>query len=61
MCIADMLSCAYLQLQSSTCKADYQLNQEARLYKEIENIDPAMHVQLSENGLEEGRHPQQAY
>jgi len=41
MYIADMLSCAYLPVQSSTCKTDYQnfqINQEAKLYKEIEEI-----------------------
>ena len=38
MYITDMLSCAYLQVQSSAHKTDYQifqLNQEAKLYKEI--------------------------
>jgi len=44
MYIADMLSCAYLPVQSSTCKADYQINHEAKLYKKIEEIDPASHV-----------------
>ena len=51
MYIADMLSRAYLQLHSPTFKTDYQifqLNQEAKLYKEI---DPAKHVLLSEIGL----------
>ena len=49
-----MLIRAYLQVQSPTRKTDYQifqLNQEAKLYKEIEEIDPAKHVHLSENGL----------
>ena len=54
MYIADMLSRAYLQVQSPARKTDhqiFQLNQEAKLYKEIEEIDPAKHVRLSENGL----------
>ena len=51
MYITDMLSCAYLQVQSSAHKTDYQifqLNQEAKLYKEV---NPAKHVRLSENRL----------
>jgi len=54
MYIADMLSRAYLQEQTPNNKTEYQifqLRQEARLYKEIEEIDPALHVRLSENGL----------
>jgi len=54
MYIADMLSRAYLQVQSSAHKTDYQifqLNQEVKLYKEIEEVNPTKHVQLSENGL----------
>ena len=54
MYIADMLSRAYLHEQTAANKTEYQifqLHQESRLYKEIEEIDPAMHVLLSENGL----------
>jgi len=54
MHIADMLSRAYLQEQTPTSKTEYQifqLQQEHRLYKEIEEVDPALHVRLSENGL----------
>ena len=54
MYIADMLSWAYLQEQAPTSVSNYQifqLHQEARLYKEIEDIDAAMHVRLSERGL----------
>ena len=29
----------------------FQLQQEARLYKEIKGVDPALHVRVSENGL----------
>ena len=52
MHIADMLGCAYLQEQTQTNTTEYQifqLQQEARLYKEIEEVDPALHVRLSEN------------
>lgn len=54
MHIADMLSRAYLQEQALENKTEYQifqLQQEERLYKEIEEVDPALHVRLSENGL----------
>ena len=47
MYIADMLSCAYLQEQTPTFKTEYQifqLQQEVQLYKEIEEVDPALHV-----------------
>ena len=55
MYIADMLSHAYLHEEPSTSKGDYQLfqlSQEAQVYKEIEEIDPAKHVWLSVQGLE---------
>ena len=54
MYITDMLSRAYLHEQIPTHRADYeivQLHQENRLYKEIEENDPAKHVRLSDNGL----------
>lgn len=54
MYIADMLSRAYLHEKPSTSKTDYQLfqlSQEAQVYKEIEEIDPAKHVRLSLQGL----------
>ena len=54
MYIADMLSRAYLHEKPSTSKTDYQLfqlSQEAQVYKEIEEIDPAKHVLLSLQGL----------
>ena len=54
MYIADMLSWAYLHEKPSTSKTDYQLfqlSQEAQMYKEIEEIDPAKHVRLSLQGL----------
>ena len=31
----------------------FQLKQEARLYKEIKGVDPALHARLSENKLRE--------
>jgi len=52
--IEDMLSRAYLHEQSSAYKTDYQifrLQQQSKLYKEIEELDPASHVRISENGL----------
>ena len=54
MYVADMLSRAYLHEQPSR-EEDYQLfqmSQEAQVYKEIEEIDPAKHVRLSAQGLE---------
>ena len=54
MYIADMLSRAYIHEEPSTRKGDYQmfqLTQEAQVYKEIEEIDPAKHVRLSVKGL----------
>ena len=60
MYIADMLSWAYLHEKPSTSKTDYQLfqlSQEAQVYKEIEEIDPAKHVQLSLQGLANLRKP----
>jgi len=54
MHIVDMLSHAYLQDQTPINKTKYQifqLQQEDRLYKDIEELDPALHVRLSENGL----------
>ena len=56
MYIADMLSRAYLNEQVPKADSDYaifQLQQEAQLYKEIEQINPAEHVRLSEKGLAE--------
>ena len=54
MYVADMLSRAYLHEEPSTSNTDYQLfqlSQEAQVYKEIEEIDPAKHVRLSVQGL----------
>ena len=54
MYIADMLSHAYLHDQAPISNGDYQifqLKQDTQLYKEIEEIDPAKHVRLSEDGL----------
>jgi len=54
MYIADMLSRACLHEQSPVYKTNYQifwLQQESKLYKEIEEIDLASHVRISENGL----------
>ena len=54
MYIADMLSRAYLKETTSKSTSDYQifnLKQEAKLYKEIQDIDPAEHVRVSERGL----------
>ena len=54
MYVADMLSRAFLQEPPSREK-DYQLfqmSQEMRVYKEIEEIDPAKHARLSAQGLE---------
>ena len=54
MHIAEMLNCAYLQEQTQTNTTEYQifqLQQEARSYKEIEEVDLALHVRLSENLL----------
>jgi len=47
MYIGDILSHAYLQEQTPTFKTEYQifqLQQEVQLYKEIEEVDPALHV-----------------
>ena len=54
MFIADMLSRAYLHEEPSKNKRDYQmfqLTEEAQVYKEIEEIDPAKHVRLSAKGI----------
>jgi len=54
MYIADMLSRAYLHEQTPTSKGEFQifqLQQEAQLYKENEEINPAKHVRFSEDGL----------
>ena len=54
MFIADMLSGAYLHEEPSKNKRDYQmfqLTEEAQVYKEIEEIDPAKHVRLSAKGI----------
>ena len=54
MYVADMLSQAYLHEQPSR-EEDHQLfqmSQEAQVYKEIKEIDPAKHVRLSAQGLE---------
>ena len=58
MHIADMLSWAYIHDQNALPSGDYQIFQvlqENRLFKEIEDIDPAKHVRLSEKGLTELR------
>ena len=58
MHIADMLSRAYILDQNPIPSGDYQIFQvlqENRLFKEIEDIDPAKHVRLSEKGLTELR------
>ena len=58
MHIADMLSQAYIHDQNLLPSGDYQIFQvlqENRLFKEIEDIDPAKHVRLSEKGLTELR------
>jgi len=50
----DMLSHAYLQEQTPINKTEYQifqLQQEEKLYKETEKVDPAFHVRLNENSL----------
>ena len=55
MYIADMLSRVYLQEQTPKTKTEYQifqLQQEVRLYKEIEEVDPTLHVRLSEQSSE---------
>ena len=54
MYIADMLSQAYLKETASKITSEYQifnLSQENKLYKEIQDIDPAEHVRVSEGGL----------
>ena len=55
MYIADMLSCAFLKDQASSNSLSeyqiFQLKQETQLYREIEEIDPANYVRLSEKGL----------
>ena len=54
MFIADMLSRAYLHEEPFKKKGDYQmfqLTEEAQVYKEIEEIDPAKHVRLSAKGI----------
>ena len=54
MHIADMLSRAYLKETTSKNTSDYQifnLKQEVKLYKEIQDINPAEHVRVSEGGL----------
>ena len=55
MYIADMLSRAYLQEKCNASTSDFQifsLRQEIKLYKDIEEIDPAQHVRLSKKGLD---------
>ena len=55
MYIADMLSRAYIHEQIPLRSGDYQsfqMHQENRLFKEIEDIEPAKHVRLSEKGLD---------
>ena len=55
MYIVDMLSQAYIHDQTPLPNGEYQIfqmHQENRLFKEIENIEPAKHVRLSEKGLE---------
>ena len=54
MFIADMLSRAYLHEEPFKNKRNYrmfQLTEEAQVYKEIEEIDPAKHVRLSAKGI----------
>ena len=54
MYIADMLSRAYSQEKTPKFKTEYQIFQlqpEVQLYKEIEEVNPALHVRLSEDGL----------
>ena len=49
-----MLSQAYLKETASKITSEYQifnLSQENKLYKEIQDIDPAEHVRVSEGGL----------
>ena len=49
-----MLSCAYLHKEPFKNKRDYQmfqLTEEAQVYKEIEEINPAKHVRLSAKGI----------
>ena len=51
---AEMLSRAYLKETASKITSEYQifnLSQENKLYKEIQDIDPAEHVRVSEGGL----------
>ena len=52
MYIADMLSCAFLKDKASPNSLSeyqiFQLKQKTQLYREIEEIDPANYVRLSE-------------
>ena len=55
MFIADMLSHAYLHEKGNLNISDlliFSLRHETRLYKKIEEIDPAQHVRLSKKGLD---------
>jgi len=50
-----MLSHAYLTEKIKASVSDFQifcLQQEARLYKDIEEVDPAQHVRQSKKGLD---------
>ena len=54
MYIADMLSQAYLKETTSKITSEHQifnLSQENKLYKEIQDTDPAKHVRVREGGL----------
>ena len=56
MYIADMLSRAYLNEQVPNAANEYEIfyrKEEVQLYKEIEQINPAEHVRLSEKGVAE--------
>ena len=49
-----MLSCAYLHEEPFKNKRDYQmfqLTEEAQVYKQIEEIEPAKYVRLSAKGI----------
>ena len=58
MFIADMLIHVYLNEKCDASTSDFQIfsiRQESRLYKDIEDIDPAQHVWLSKTGLDSFR------
>ena len=54
MYIVDMFSQAYIHDHTQLSRKDYQnfqVHQENRLFKEIEDIELTKHVRLSEKGL----------